>query len=128
MRIADVLNGKGSQVTTVTPHTAVSEVLRLLAEHNLGALPVLDAERLVGIVSERDVVRRLHQRGTDLLSVTVAEIMTSDVVTCDPNDGVGELAKIMTDRRFRHLPVIVDGRLAGIVSIGDLVKARIDML
>ena len=128
MRIADVLSGKGAQVTTVTPHTAVSEVLRLLAEQNLGALPVLDADRLVGIVSERDVVRRLHQRGADLLAVTVAEIMTSDVVTCDLHDGVGELAKIMTDRRVRHLPVIVDGRLAGIVSIGDLVKARIDML
>ena len=128
MRIADVLNGKGAQVTTVTPHTAVAEVLRLIAEQNLGALPVVDADRLVGIVSERDVVRRLHERGTDLLSVTVAEIMTSDVVTCEPNDGVGELAKIMTDRRVRHLPVIVNGRLAGIVSIGDLVKARIDML
>lgn len=128
MRIADVLNGKGAQVTTVTPHTAVAEVLRLIAEQNLGALPVVDADRLVGIVSERDVVRRLHERGTDLLSVTVAEIMTSDVVTCEPNDGVGELAKIMTDRRVRHLPVVVNGRLAGIVSIGDLVKARIDML
>lgn len=128
MRIADVLNGKGAQVTTVTPHASVSEVLRLIAEQNLGALPVVDVDRLVGIVSERDVVRRLHERGVDLLTVTVAEIMTSDVVTCDLNDEVGELAKIMTDRRVRHLPVIVDGRLAGIVSIGDLVKARIDML
>ncbi|MDN5920442.1 MAG: CBS domain-containing protein [Pseudonocardia sp.] len=128
MRIADVLNGKGTQVTTVTPTTAVSEVLRLIAQQNLGALPVIDADRLVGIVSERDVVRRLHERGVDLLTVTVAEIMTSDVVTCDPTDEVGELAKIMTERRVRHLPVIVDGRLAGIVSIGDLVKARIDML
>ena len=94
MRIADVLNGKGAQVTTVTPHAAVSEVLRLIAEQNLGALPVVDVDRLVGIVSERDVVRRLHDRGVDLLTVTVPEIMTSDVVTCDLNDEVGELAKI----------------------------------
>lgn len=128
MRIADVLRGKGNAVTTVASDAAVTEVLRFIAEGNLGALPVVDGDRLVGIVSERDVVRRLHQQGGSLLNARVADVMTSDVVTCSPEDGVGDLARVMTERRVRHLPVIVDGALAGIVSIGDLVKARIDML
>lgn len=128
MRIADVLKAKGSAVTTVSPAEPVAEVLRHIAEGNLGALPVVDGERLVGIVSERDVVRRLHQQGAALLDARVSEVMTHDVVTCTPDDGVGDLARVMTERRVRHLPVIVEGRLAGIVSIGDLVKARMDML
>jgi CBS domain-containing protein len=128
MRIADVLKGKGSAVTTVSPDAAVTEVLRFITEGNLGALPVVDGGRIVGIVSERDVVRRLHQQGGAMLDARVSEIMTADVVTCSPDDGVGDLAKIMTERRVRHLPVVVDGVLSGIVSIGDLVKARIDML
>lgn len=128
MRIADVLKAKGSAVTTVSPAEPVAEVLRHIAEGNLGALPVVDGERLVGIVSERDVVRRLYQQGAALLDARVSEVMTHDVVTCTPDDGVGDLARVMTERRVRHLPVIVEGRLAGIVSIGDLVKARMDML
>lgn len=128
MRIADVLRGKGSAVTTVSPSAPVTEVLRHIDEGNLGALPVVDGGALVGIVSERDVVRQLHRQGGALLDARVADVMTADVVTCSPEDGVGDLARIMTDRRVRHLPVLVDGRLAGIVSIGDLVKARMDML
>ena len=128
MLIVDVLRGKGNQVTTVEPALPVTEVLRLLAEKNLGALPVVDGERLVGIVSERDVVRRLHEQGADLLGATVADIMTTDVVTCRPEDSAADLGRVMTDRRVRHLPVVVNERLAGIVSIGDLVKARIDTL
>lgn len=123
-----MVKGKGSAVTTVSPGDAVTVVLRHIAEDNVGALPVVDAGRLVGIVSERDVVRRLHRDGGALLVARVADVMTADVVTCSPDDGVGELAMIMTERRVRHLPVLVDGELAGIVSIGDLVKARIDML
>lgn len=128
MRIADVLKGKGSAVTTVASDAAVTEVLRFISEGNLGALPVVDDGRLVGIVSERDVVRRLHQQGSALLNARVSEVMTVEVVTCSPDDGVGDLAKVMTEHRVRHLPVVVDGALTGIVSIGDLVKARIDML
>ncbi|BBG05529.1 MULTISPECIES: CBS domain-containing protein [Pseudonocardia] len=128
MRIGDILKGKGSAVTTVAPDSPVTEVVRFIAEVNLGALPVVDAGRLVGIVSERDIVRRLHQQGNESLDARVSEVMTADVVTCSPDDGVGELGRIMTDRRIRHLPVVVDGELIGIVSIGDLVKARIDML
>jgi CBS domain-containing protein len=83
---------------------------------------------LVGIVSERDVVRRLNERGAELLTAPVAEIMTTQVVTCGPGDGVDNLAAIMTERRIRHMPVVEDGRLVGLVSIGDVVKSRIEQL
>jgi CBS domain-containing protein len=128
MRITDVLRGKGSSVATVEPTASVSELVALLAQHNVGALPVVDAERLVGIVSERDVVRRLHLGGAGLLQLRVADIMSASVTTCEPGDKIEDLARIMTERRFRHMPVVENGSLVGIVSIGDLVKARIDLL
>lgn len=128
MRIADVLRRKGTAVATVGPDVTVTELLGELAAHNVGALPVVKDGNIVGIVSERDVVRRLHAGGSALLQATVSDIMTTEVTTCSPSDDVSDLAAVMTSRRFRHLPVVVDGRLAGIVSIGDLVKARIDLL
>ncbi|MGO1049841.1 CBS domain-containing protein [Crossiella sp. CA198] len=129
MRIADVLRTKGSTVATVEPGNTVTELLAALAEHNVGALVVVGPDgTVVGIVSERDVVRRLRERGAELLSGTVAEIMTAAVVTCTPQDTVDNLTVLMTERRIRHVPVLVDGRLAGIVSIGDVVKSRISQL
>lgn len=130
MQIADVLRGKatGTDVATAAPATTVGELLELLARYNVGALPVLDGDELVGIVSERDVVRQLHARGRALLDATVADLMTVDVVTCSPRDRAADLARVMTERRIRHLPVCDDRGLVGIVSIGDLVKARIDQL
>lgn len=128
MRIADVLRNKGTEVVTVLPTATVAELLGLLAERNVGALPVVDGGALVGIVSERDVVRRLHAGGAAVLEHRVADIMTTTVTTCTPDDDAAALAGVMTTGRFRHLPVVVDGKLAGIVSIGDLVKTRIDML
>lgn len=128
MRIADVLRSKGSEVATVGPSATVADLIGQLATHNVGALPVVDGGRLIGIVSERDVVRRLHVGGPGLLSVAVADIMTTGVTTCEPSDNVAQLAAVMTSGRFRHLPVVSDGMLVGIVSIGDLVKARIDLL
>ena len=128
MRIADVLRGKGSSVATVDPSASVAELVASLAEHNVGALPVIEAERLVGIVSERDVVRRLHLGGAGLLQLRVSDIMSTSVTTCGPTDKIEDLARIMTERRFRHMPVVKDDTLIGIVSIGDLVKARIDLL
>jgi CBS domain-containing protein len=128
MRIADVLRNKGTDVATVAPTASVTQLIAELAAHNVGALPVVDDGELVGIVSERDVVRRLDGIGAALLEASVGDIMTTEVTTCSPEDGVADLAAIMTARRFRHLPVVVEGRLAGIVSIGDLVKARIDLL
>ena len=130
MQIADVLRGKatGPDVATTTPAATVGELLALLHRYNVGALPVVDGRELVGIVSERDVVRHLHERGRALLDATVGDLMTSDVVTCSPRDRAADLARVMTERRIRHLPVCDDRGLIGIVSIGDLVKARIDQL
>jgi CBS domain-containing protein len=129
MRIADILRSKGSSVATVSPMATLADLIGELAKYNVGALPVVDeAGRLVGIVSERDVVRQLHAHGPDVFNAAIAEFMTSGVTTCSPSDQVTDLAQVMTAGRFRHLPVVVDGELAGIVSIGDLVKARIDQL
>ncbi|HET6260154.1 CBS domain-containing protein [Pseudonocardia sp.] len=128
MRIADVLRSKGTNVATVDPTATVAELIGELASHNVGALPVVEGGQLVGIVSERDVVRRLHADGPGLLEARVGDIMIPGVTTCAPGDSVSDIAAVMTNRRFRHLPVVVDGKLAGIVSIGDLVKARIDLL
>ncbi len=128
VKIADILRGKGSDVVTIEPTTTVSELLATLSVRNVGAVPVVDAGELVGIVSERDVVRRLHGGGAAVLEGRVADIMTSGVTTCAPGDAVADLARVMTAGRFRHLPVVDGGRLVGIVSIGDLVKARIGLL
>lgn len=129
MRIADVLRSKGTLVATVAPESSVTELLAGLAEHNVGAMVVLGAEEeVIGIVSERDVVRRLHDRGPELLGRPVSEIMTTLVATCTPEDSVDHLSAVMTERRIRHVPVVVDGRLAGIVSIGDVVKTRLNEL
>jgi CBS domain-containing protein len=128
MHIADVIRGKGADVVTIGPSATVGELIALIAGRNIGALPVVEEGHLVGIVSERDVVRRLHEMGSALLTRQISEIMTTEVTTCSPSDSVVDLARVMTERRFRHLPVVVDGELRGIVSIGDLVKARIDML
>ena len=130
MLIADILRGKavGPDVATTASSASLPELLALLTRYNVGALPVVDGGELVGIVSERDVVRQLHERGRDLLDATVADLMTADVITCSPQDRAADLARVMTERRIRHLPVCDDGGLCGIVSIGDLVKNRIDEL
>src|SRR5919198_3559091 len=128
MRISDVLRGKGSDVATVDPGISVSGLLASLSRHNIGAMVVVENDEVVGIVSERDVVRQLHERGADLLNAPVSEIMTSEVYTCLPTDSVDSLAATMTERRIRHMPVVVDGSLVGIVSIGDVVKSRIGEL
>jgi CBS domain-containing protein len=129
MRIGDVLNAKPShEVVTIGPDAGVRELVAKLAEHNVGALIVsTDGTTLEGIVSERDVVRHLHTDGT-VVNNTVAAIMTAVVETCDPDALVDELMKTMTERRIRHVPVVHDGRLVGIISIGDVVKHRIDQL
>ncbi|HEY2699484.1 MAG TPA: CBS domain-containing protein [Pseudonocardiaceae bacterium] len=128
MRISDLLRDKGSVVATVSPTTTISELLGVLSKYNIGAAVVTDGDNVVGIVSERDIVRRLHESGGALLGVEVGEIMTRNVVTCSPNDSVDSLAATMTERRIRHMPVVSSGQLAGIVSIGDVVKSRISQL
>ena len=126
MRINDVLNGKPSHdVITITPEASVRELVALLAEHNVGALIVsVDGETVDGIVSERDVVRRLHDR-EDVLDIPVSEIMTTTVRTCEGTEALTELMQVMTEHRIRHVPVLTDGKLTGIISIGDVVKNRL---
>ncbi|MBF6300105.1 CBS domain-containing protein [Nocardia amamiensis] len=129
MRISEILRRKGSDVATVAPDTTVRTLLAALAERNIGAVVVSpDGNAIAGIVSERDVVRSLHARGADLLDTPVSEIMTADVRTCALDDRVDGLRRIMTEHRIRHLPVVHEGRLVGIVSIGDVVKSAISEL
>jgi len=128
MRIADVLRNKGTAVVTIRPQATVTELLAGLAEMNIGAMVVVGDKGLEGIVSERDVVRQLHKRGSSLLAQPVSSIMTSVVATCTPRDTVDHLNVLMTQNRVRHIPVLDNGRLAGIVSIGDVVKTRMEEL
>ncbi|WP_336204986.1 CBS domain-containing protein [Nonomuraea sp. LPB2021202275-12-8] len=129
MLIGTILRGKGSDVTTVAPESSVRELLAQLAEHNIGAVVVSsDGATIAGIVSERDVVRRLHDRGAAILDEPVSTIMTVEVRTVTPRDNVEELRKIMTTHRVRHMPVVEESRLVGIVSIGDVVKSAIEEL
>ena len=129
MRISEVLRSKPSAaVVTITPDATVRELVDLLAEHNVGALVVsADGTSVDGIVSERDVVRRLRE-APDLLDLTVDSIMTEAVHRCTPDQPVTDLMVLMTDHRIRHVPVVEDNRLIGIISIGDVVKSRIGEL
>jgi CBS domain-containing protein len=129
MRISDILRGKGEQVVTVTPDTKVERLLAVLAEHKIGAAVVSrEGSTVDGIVSERDVVRALAARGASVLGEPVTSIHTAEVHTIAPDAALADVERLMTERRFRHVPVVTDGRLRGIVSIGDVVKRRIDEL
>ncbi|WP_283605876.1 CBS domain-containing protein [Mycolicibacterium poriferae] len=128
MRISDVLRNKGATVATITPETSVAGLLTELSVHNIGAMVVVSPDGVLGIVSERDIVRKLHEMGGDLLRRPVSEIMTTLVATCGPDDTVDSLSALMTRNRVHHVPVVVDGRLSGIVSIGDVVKTRMEEL
>ncbi|WP_340540726.1 CBS domain-containing protein [Nocardioides sp. GXZ039] len=129
MRIGEILAAKPShEIVTITPDAGVRELIARLAEHNIGALIVsADGTSLDGIVSERDVVRHLHHDGT-VINNTVDAIMTSEVQTAAPDDDLDDVMATMTERRFRHIPVVEDGSLVGIVSIGDVVKHKIGQL
>jgi len=129
MRITDVLRGKGTQVVTVPPDTKVRRLLEVLAEHHIGAVVVsADGTSVGGIVSERDIVRAFAKRGAAVMSEPVTDIYTAEVHTITPDISLDEVMRMMTERRVRHAPVVVDGVLRGIVSIGDVVKYRIDEL
>ena len=129
MRITDVLRRKGDLVVTIAPDDSVRALLDALSQYKVGALVVSSGGgRLDGIVSERDVVRHLQTRGAEVLDAPVSSIMTVDLHTATPQDSVDDLMVLMTDKRIRHVPVVVDGALVGIVSIGDVVKHRIEEL
>lgn len=128
MKISDILRVKGSAVVTAPADATVRELLATMADNDIGAVVVVDGHAVLGIVSERDVVRRLNERGDGLLEVELREIMTSSVFSCAPADDVDSIAQTMTEERVRHMPVLADGRLAGLVSIGDVVKSRMAQL
>jgi CBS domain-containing protein len=127
MNVHTILRGKGKSVVTIHPDATIERAIAVLRLRGIGALVVSDdGEKVAGILSERDIVEALGRYGGELLAVSVSEVMTCPVVTCEPEDSVAELMAEMTNRRIRHFPVVEDGRLIGIVSIGDLVKSRLD--
>ncbi|HET9649687.1 MAG TPA: CBS domain-containing protein [Microlunatus sp.] len=129
MRVHDVLVHKGSAVATIGPGATVAEVLDSLDQHGIGALVVTsNGTKVEGIISERDIVRALKVHGADLLGMRVVDVMRLDVPTCVPDDQISSLARTMTEKRYPHLPVVVNGVLCGIVSLGDVVKSRVDEL
>jgi CBS domain-containing protein len=127
MNVETILRSKGRSVATIRPDEKVGAVIDILISRNIGALVVsADGASVDGIISERDIVHGLADRGTDLLALEVAQVMTRNVITCELADTVDQLMAEMTNRRIRHFPVVEGGRLCGIVSIGDVVKSRLD--
>jgi CBS domain-containing protein len=129
MLIAQILAGKGREVVSTRPDATVAEVAALLKARRIGAVVVTDdGGELCGIISERDLARGLADHGADLLQMRVRDLMTTEVSTCAPDDGIDRLMQQMTEGRFRHLPVMQDGKMIGIISIGDVVKHRLQEL
>ena len=129
MIVKDILSQKSGEVLTIEPTATLSAALKMLAQRRIGALVVTGADcRIVGIISERDIVRVLDEKGTAVLAAPVAETMTRKVVTCTQSETIPEIMERMTAGKFRHVPVVEQGRLIGIVSIGDVVKARLSEL
>lgn len=124
--VRHLLEAKGSEVYSIGPDAPVVDAIRLMAERGIGALVVLQGDRLAGVVSERDYARKVVLQGRSSASTRVEEIMTPDVVQVGPDDTVDRCMQLVTDRRLRHLPVLERGRVVGVVSIGDLVKAVIE--
>lgn len=126
MSVAAILNGKGHDTITMQEDALLSEVCETLAKYKIGAVVVCDAGKTIrGIVSERDIVRVIGGQGPEALKSTVASVMTREVVTCTEESSVNEVMSRMSQGRFRHMPVVKDGKLAGVISIGDVVKYRI---
>lgn len=128
MTIASVLQYKGRDVIRAAPSNCVRDVVNMLCEHRIGAVLVIDGDTVIGVVSERDIIRGLQEKGAAILDSNVTVIMTADVLTVTPDDAVLDALALMTRRRIRHLPVMSGGRLSGLVSIGDLVKRRIEII
>jgi CBS domain-containing protein len=129
MTVNSILSHKGDEVFTIEPTATLAAAVQTLTQRRIGALVVTGAgNRIVGIISERDIVRALDAKGADVLAAQGAEVMTRKVVTCGRNDTIAEIMEQMTLGKFRHVPVIEQGRLVGIISIGDVVKARLDEL
>ena len=128
MTIASVLRGKGNAVETIAGDATLSDVVRKLGEKRIGALPVMESGRIAGIISERDLIYCLRDHGAEVLDWPVSRVMSSPAVTTSSDTEVMAVLALMTQRRIRHLPVVDDGHIRGIVSIGDLVKYRMDRI
>jgi CBS domain-containing protein len=127
--IQSILNEKGSEVVIVSPTSKVENLISLLSNKNIGAAMVVDSERnIMGVVSERDVIRAMAEKKSAALTLSVSTIMTSDVITCSPESSLESAMVQMVDKHFRHLPIMNKTSLEGLVSLGDLVKARVDEL
>jgi CBS domain-containing protein len=127
MFVSDILSQKGGLVFTVTPSTTLAQIGQQLSTRRIGSVLVMaDADRVAGIVSERDVVRAMAQHGADALALEARQVMTRNVQTCHPDDPIEHVMELMTQGRFRHLPVLDHGELLGLISIGDVVKARLE--
>ncbi len=126
MNVLTILRDKGSEVITTAPSATVMDAARVMTDKRIGAVLVLDTGRVVGVVSERDIVRTISTRGAAALYLEVQDLMSSDVFTCRRDATIDELMAMMTERRIRHIPVVEDGQLYGMVSIGDVVKHRIE--
>jgi CBS domain-containing protein len=125
MKVTEILHGKGTDVVTIWPGASLLSAVDRMAKRNVGALVVVDDNKVVGVLAERDVVHALAASPAGALSVVVADVMSHRLITCRPDDRLADLMSVMTEHRVRHLPVIEKGRLVGVVSIGDLVKARL---
>ena len=124
-RVKDILASKGNEICSIGPNASVYDAIHLLAEKGIGALTVLDNEQLVGIISERDYARQIILKGRSSENTLVKDIMSSDVITAQPGHEIEECMHMMTEKRIRHLPIVEDDNLVGIISIGDLIRAII---
>ena len=129
MTVKEILSRKGSDVVTADPNATLSDAVQLLAARRIGAVVITGADRrIVGILSERDIVRTLAEKGAKALESPIGEVMTRKVITCGAGETVPEIMERMTVGKFRHVPVVEQGRLAGIISIGDVVKSRVQQM
>ena len=128
MNLRDILSQKGDAVFTVSPRAKLAGAVQVMVEHNVGSLVVCDNESMVGILSERDILRAMAESGQALEQMLVGERMTQKVITGDPTDDLNKIMGIMTQHRIRHLPVLENGRVSGLISIGDIVKAQHEQL
>ena len=128
MNVQTILGEKGSEVATIAAGATVADAVRLLGERRIGALPVVDEGQVTGIMSEREVIYCLRDHGAEVMDWPISRVMTAPAITVDPSTPVMSALALITQKRIRHLPVVADGRLVGIVSIGDLVKHRIERI
>jgi CBS domain-containing protein len=125
MTVRAILDAKGRQVASVGPESTVANAINFLSERHIGSLLVMSGGKLEGILSERDIVRELGKRGADLLQEKVSNVMTAKVLTCNRSDTISHIMEMMTNGKFRHVPVVEDGQVIGVISIGDVVKHRV---